>query len=54
MDRIIVAVFEDEKKAYEGSRALRELHDEGSITLYADSAIAKDRTGHTSIRREAP
>jgi uncharacterized membrane protein len=53
MDRIIVAVFDDEKRAYEGSRALRELHDEGSITLYADSVIGKDTSGYTSILRAA-
>ena len=29
MDKMIVVVFDSEKKAYEGSKALRELHDDG-------------------------
>ena len=33
MDKMIVTVFKDERSAYEGARALRELHEEGSLTL---------------------
>jgi uncharacterized membrane protein len=51
MDKLVVVVFDDEKRAYEGSTALRALHDEGSITLYADAVITKDPDGKVSLRR---
>ena len=50
MDRMIVAVFGDEKQAYDGTRALHELHDEGSITLYAEAVITKDSSGKANVR----
>ena len=52
MDRMIVTVFDDENSAYEGSKALRELHDEGSITLYAATVIAKDSKGKVIVNRQ--
>jgi uncharacterized membrane protein len=42
---MIVTVFDSEKQAYEGERALRELHDEGSIALYAMAVITKEPNG---------
>lgn len=51
MDRFVIVVFDDERKALEGSRALRELHREGSITLYADAVIAKDVSGKVCVQR---
>ncbi len=53
MDKMIVVVFDSEKKAYEGSKALRELHDEGSITLYAMGVIAKDAGGKVTVKDAA-
>ncbi len=53
MDKMIVVVFDSEKKAYEGSKALRELHDEGSITLYAMGVIAKDAGGKVAVKEAA-
>jgi uncharacterized membrane protein len=53
MDKMIVVVFDSESKAYEGSKALRELHDEGSITLYAMGVIAKDTSGKVSVKEAA-
>ncbi len=50
-DKIIVVIFDNEKKAYEGSKALRDLHDEGSITLYASAVIAKDAGGKVTIKQ---
>ena len=35
MDKMLVAVFENESKAYEGSRILKQLDAEGSIAIYA-------------------
>jgi uncharacterized membrane protein len=42
MDKILVVVFDSESQAYEGSGTLQELHDEGSIHLYAKAVIARD------------
>jgi uncharacterized membrane protein len=52
-DKLIVAVFDGEKHAYEGVKALHELHAEGSITLYASAVIAKDAGGAVSVKQIA-
>jgi uncharacterized membrane protein len=52
-DKMIVAIFDNEKKAYEGSKALKDLHAEGSITLYAHAVMAKDADGKVTIKEEA-
>ena len=53
MDKMIVVVFDSESKVYEGSKALRELHDEGSITVYASAVIAKDAGGKVTVKDAA-
>lgn len=50
MDRVVAVVFNDEKQAYEGLRALRDLHRDGSITLYSDAVVAKDASGKLQVR----
>jgi uncharacterized membrane protein len=50
MDKVIAVVFTDEKQAYEGLRALRALHTDGSITLYANAVVVKDAGGNVDIR----
>ncbi len=35
MDKILVVTFDSETKAYEGSKALQDLQNEGSINLYS-------------------
>jgi uncharacterized membrane protein len=50
MDKVVAVVFNDEKQAYEGLRALRDLHSDGSITVYADTVVAKDASGKVSVR----
>src|SRR5678816_121364 len=50
MDKVVAIVFNDEKQAYEGLRALRDLHTDGSITLYSDAVVAKDASGTLSVR----
>jgi len=52
-DKMIVAIFDNEKKAYEGSKALKDLDAEGSITLYASAVIAKDAGGKVTVKQEA-
>lgn len=51
MDKFVVVVFPNETKAYEGTKALRELHDEGSITLYGTAVIERNSDG-TIARKE--
>jgi len=45
MDKMIVVVFDTEEQAYQGSRALQELADDGSIALYASAVISKNEDG---------
>ena len=49
MEKMIVAVFDNEAKTYEGSRALNQLDAEGSISIYAQSVIKKDANGKVSV-----
>jgi uncharacterized membrane protein len=53
MDKMIVTVFNDERSAYEGARALRELHEEGSLTLYASTVIFKDANSVITVKQAA-
>jgi uncharacterized membrane protein len=52
-DKMIVGIFDNEKNAYKGARALKDLHDEGSITLYASAVIAKDADGKVNVKQMA-
>jgi len=49
MEKMLVAVFEDEVKAYEGARKLSQLDNEGSITVHAESVIKKNTDGTVSV-----
>jgi uncharacterized membrane protein len=53
MDKMLVVVFDSEIKAYEGSRALQELQNEGSINLYAKAVIARDASGKVTVKQRA-
>jgi uncharacterized membrane protein len=50
MNKILVVIFDSEKAAEAGTRALKELHNEGEITLYAMGVIAKDANGKVSVK----
>ena len=50
MDKVVAVVFNEEKQAYEGLRAFRDLHADGSITLYSNAVVAKDASGKLSVR----
>lgn len=57
MNKMLVAVFDSEKLAYEGLSALRELHKAGDITLYATATLSKDKAGTVTAKQldeEAP
>ena len=53
MDSILVVVFENESKAYEGSQALREMEIEGSIHLYAKAVIIRDADGKVQVKQSS-
>lgn len=52
-DKMIVAVFDNERKAYAGLKALNDIHAEGSITLYASAVIAKSADGKLTVKETA-
>jgi uncharacterized membrane protein len=53
MNKILISTFDTEAAAFEGLSALKDLHQDGDITLYASSVIAKDARGTVSIRQAA-
>lgn len=48
MEKMLVVVFDNEPKAYQGLRALNRLDAEGSITIHAESVLRKDSNGKVS------
>ena len=52
-NKILVSVFDSERTAFEGLTALKDLHRDGDVTLYASTVIAKDATGTVSVRQAA-
>jgi uncharacterized membrane protein len=50
---MIVVVFENELKAYDGSRALKELHSEDSISIHGEAVIKKNEDGTVTVKQEA-
>ena len=53
MSKMLVATFDDEKKAFEGSQALAQLHREGNISVYSAAVIGRDADGKISVKDEA-
>ena len=51
MDRMLIVVFDNETKAYEGKKALLQLDNEGSIGVYAYAVVAKKADGTASIKQ---
>jgi uncharacterized membrane protein len=52
MERMLVVVFGDEPKTYEGSRALSQLDSEGSISIHAEAVIEKNADGTVTVKQE--
>ena len=52
-NEILVSVFDSERTAFEGLTALKDLHRDGDITLYASTVIAKDPSGTVAVRQTA-
>jgi uncharacterized membrane protein len=53
MNKMLVAVFGTELAAYEGLDALKDLHKNGDITLYATAVIVKDSSGEVAVKQGA-
>ena len=51
MDRMLVVVFDNETKAYEGKKALLQLDDEGSISVYAYAVLSKNADGTATVNQ---
>jgi uncharacterized membrane protein len=51
MDRMLVVVFDNESKAYEGKKALLQLDGEGSISLYAYAVLKKRPDGTATVEQ---
>ena len=56
MNKFVVLVLPDEAKAYDAVKALRELHQEGSVTVYGTAVVQRDANGSLTIKQrdEAP
>ena len=50
MSKFVVAVFPDEEKISQGTRALRKQRAKGGIKLYASIVVAKDASGKLSVQ----
>ena len=50
MEKMLVVVFDNETKTYEGSRALNQLDYEGSITIHAEVVISKNNDGTITVK----
>ena len=51
MDRMLVVVFDSERKAYEERMALLQLDAEGSISGYGYAVVAKNADGTATIKQ---
>lgn len=54
MSKLLVVTFEDEKKAYEGSKALADLHRDGSVSVYSAAVVSRDSDGKVSVKDDLP
>src|SRR3974377_664351 len=52
MEKMLVVVFDNESKTYEGSRALNQLDSEGSITIHAEAVISKNNDGTITVKQD--
>jgi len=51
MERMLVVVFDNEKKAFEGTAALRRLEAEDNINIYAGAVVVKHADGTVSVKQ---
>jgi uncharacterized membrane protein len=51
MERMVVVVFDDQKAAYEGYKALVQLDYEGSVSIHAGAVMKKNADGTVSVEQ---
>jgi uncharacterized membrane protein len=51
MNKLLVTIFDTETAANSGLSALRRLHTEGEITLFATAVLARDANGLVSVKQ---
>ena len=51
MDRMLVVIFPNERKAYDGRTALQQLDSEGSISVYACAVLVKNPDGTATVKQ---
>jgi uncharacterized membrane protein len=51
MDTMLVVVFDNESKAYEGNMVLEQLDGDGSICVYGHAVVVKSPDGTTTVRQ---
>jgi len=51
MERMLVVVFDNEKKAFEGESALKQLESEGHLTIYERAVVVKHAEGTVSLKQ---
>lgn len=50
MNKLIITVFNTEQEAFEGLTAIKELHNNGDISVYATAVVNKNETGEVAIK----
>ncbi len=53
MSKFVVVIFPNEAKAYEGTRALKELHAEASLAVYGMAVVTKGADGKLTVKEAA-
>jgi len=51
MEKMIVVIFDNEPKAYDGARTLAQLDAEGSIAVHAEAVIKKNADGTATVKQ---
>jgi len=52
MNKMLLAVFDNETAAFEGLKALKDLHDNADITLYSWAVVSRDKAGKIELKQQ--
>ena len=50
MDKMLVTIFNEAFRAYEACPVLRQMHDEGNLTIYSLAVVVQNRQGKISVK----
>lgn len=50
MERMLVVVFDNEKKAYEGKSVLHQVERDGDVAIYGEAVVVKHADGSVSVK----